>query len=61
MPETKPLTEYRENIARSGKAKLLRTGIVAPNEAEENRESMDLKAPKAPIIVRVLGKVVPIW
>jgi hypothetical protein len=61
MPEIKPLTEYRENIARSGKAKMLRAGIVTPDEAEENRELMSLKTPEAPIVVRALGKVVPIW
>ena len=61
MPEMNPPTEYRDNIVKTRRTNVLRNGIATPYEAEESREKMDLKVPETPIVVRPLGKVVPIW
>jgi hypothetical protein len=58
MPETKPLTDYGQNVPRTGNADILLRGMTTPDEAEENSHSMDLKKPEPP---RIIGKVLPIW
>jgi hypothetical protein len=61
MTDERPLTQYRQDIARTGGTNTLREGIVTPDEAEETGQTMNLKEPQAPIIVRFLGRVAPIW
>jgi hypothetical protein len=61
MTDDRPLTQYRQDIERKGGANALRDGIVTPDEAEEAGHVMVLKEPHPPIIVRPIGRVIPIW
>jgi len=61
MPDLNPPTEYRGNIARSSRGNALRAGLRTPGDAEEHGELMDLKQPEAPVVIRRLGRVEPIW
>jgi hypothetical protein len=59
MPDEKPLTDYRSNIAKSGNTVLLRAGLVTPDEAEGTGETMKLKTPNPPL--RILLRPDPLW
>jgi hypothetical protein len=61
MPELKPITEYKGDIAKSGASPLAHSNIIRPDQAEDSGELMALKHPQSPIVIRVLGKPISVW
>lgn len=59
MTEDKLLTNFQDNVQKSGKGITLRTGLTTPDEAENNAVVMELKKPNPPL--RVLLRPDPLW